>query len=332
MASISVILKLVMLLTTKTLLCATALIPIFMLEPAAEPAPSPEFTSAGELKYPDRYREWIFLGSGLGMTYGPAAAAGQNRPPMFDNVFVNPTAYRAFLESGKWPDKTVLILEVRNSESHASINKDGHFQTDTVAMEAHVKDQGTWTFYGFNRGATSAKAVPRNANCYTCHSANAAVENTFVQFYPELYKVAVHKGTLNKSFTPLPMNASELSSLIAKEPWDKAKTALNQLATQAPDANSIGEGSLNLLAYALMSSGKASTAVELLAWTASRYPQSSNLQDSLADAYLATGDKANAMAASQRALAMVDKDTSIPEPRRVRVRQSAQERLKKLEK
>ena len=33
------------------------------------------FTKSGELVRPTDYREWIFLSSGLGMTYGPNAPA-----------------------------------------------------------------------------------------------------------------------------------------------------------------------------------------------------------------------------------------------------------------
>src|SRR5262245_19760122 len=32
---------------------------------------SPRFTSDGKLFLPENYREWIFLSSGLGMSYGP---------------------------------------------------------------------------------------------------------------------------------------------------------------------------------------------------------------------------------------------------------------------
>jgi hypothetical protein len=46
----------------------------------------PIYTAGGELKMPDRYREWIFLTSGV----SPNAA--MLRHSMFDNVFVNPSA------------------------------------------------------------------------------------------------------------------------------------------------------------------------------------------------------------------------------------------------
>ena len=44
---------------------------------------------------------------GFDMSYNPAMQMGHH---MFDNVFVNPAAYKAFVETGTWPDKTVLVL------------------------------------------------------------------------------------------------------------------------------------------------------------------------------------------------------------------------------
>jgi len=170
----------------------------------------PAYTPDGRLRFPADYREWVFLSSGLGMTYGPLAAANQPEHPTFDNVFVNPSAYAAFKRTGHWPDKSVFILEVRHSQSQGSINQGGHFQRDTVALEAEVRDTsakaGAWTFYDFPSAASavSGKPLPRSASCYSCHAKHGAVDNTFVQFYPVLYAVAQQKKTLNPSFQPLP--------------------------------------------------------------------------------------------------------------------------------
>ena len=176
-----------------------AAMPLMLLLGAAAPPSAVQYAADGQLKLPENYREWVFLSSGLGMTYGPAAEGAETRPPMFDNVFVNPESYRAFLETGKWPDKTLFVLEIRASASHVSINKTGHSQGEVIAIEAEVKDSskpGLWTFYEFPGG----KAFPRTASCYECHGKNAAVENTFVQFYPTLYPVAEKKGTVNPGF------------------------------------------------------------------------------------------------------------------------------------
>src|ERR1700683_2829827 len=99
----------------------------------------PRYAADGQLTLPSDYREWVFLSSGLGMTYEPPAAQSGQRPPSFTNVFVNPTAYRSFIANGKWPDKTMLILEIRASAGKGSINQGGSYQSGLVAIEGGGK-------------------------------------------------------------------------------------------------------------------------------------------------------------------------------------------------
>ena len=176
---------------------------------AQQPA-APAFTSAGQLVRPLDYRSWVFVTSGLGMTYGPAKPA-EGQPPLFDNVFVTREAYNEFLRSGTWPDKTMFILEGRRAEANVSINNGGHTQGQMAFMEAAVKDTarfkntGGWGYFSFDsRGGLveSAAALPPTASCYACHSANTAVDNTFVQFYPELFAVAKARGTVKATYDP----------------------------------------------------------------------------------------------------------------------------------
>jgi hypothetical protein len=53
---------------------------------------------------------WVYLSTGFDMSYNPATHMD---PHTFDNVFVNPEAYEAFVATGTWPDKTMLVLELR---------------------------------------------------------------------------------------------------------------------------------------------------------------------------------------------------------------------------
>src|SRR5580704_3789266 len=76
------------------------------------PGDGPRYSGTA-LIVPTDYREWVFLSSGLGMTYAPASVAPS--APTFGNVFVNPSAYRSFMQTGKWPDRTIFVLELRNS-------------------------------------------------------------------------------------------------------------------------------------------------------------------------------------------------------------------------
>lgn len=148
---------------------------------------------------PNDYREWVWLSSGLGMSY--SAEAGPNSNPSFDNVFASPAAYKVFKATGTWPDKTILILEVRNSGSNSSINRSGHFQTERTDIEAHVKDErmpGKWAFYAFGNGEQTGTLIPKEASCYSCHEQHAAVDTTFVQFYPTLLQIAKAKGKVTR--------------------------------------------------------------------------------------------------------------------------------------
>jgi hypothetical protein len=172
-------------------------------------AADPAFTDQGELVRPPDYREWVFLASGLGMTYGPnRPQAGQPAP--FDNVFVNPDSYRAFKKTGRWPDGTMFMLEIRSAEENVSINAGGRTQGALRAIEASVKDSkrypdGGWSYFTFDgpqglRG--SAAPLPRTADCYACHSKNAAVEWTFTQFYPAAFEIAQRLGTVRPDYDP----------------------------------------------------------------------------------------------------------------------------------
>jgi hypothetical protein len=162
----------------------------------------PAFESDGRLRFPANYREWIFLTSGLDMSYG-AAMQGHS---MFDNVFVEPTAYREFVRTGTWPDGTSLVLESRVAAGKGSINQHGKFQTgDIMGVEVHLKDtrrfQGGWAFFSFD-GDRPAQMVPLGKDCYSCHQQHAAVDTTFVQFYPTLLPIATRKGTLSPGYKP----------------------------------------------------------------------------------------------------------------------------------
>jgi Cytochrome P460 len=165
------------------------------------PAAAPIYTSDGQLHFPEDYRDWIYLTSGFDMSYNPAMNMDHH---MFDNVFVNPDAYRSFVQTGTWPDKTMLVLEVRGAQSKGSINKAGNYQGVTLmGLEVHVKDEarfpGKWAFFGFGDNKT-ATMTPQTAECYSCHANHAAVDTTFVQFYPTLLPIATAKGTLSSSY------------------------------------------------------------------------------------------------------------------------------------
>jgi hypothetical protein len=171
---------------------------------AQQPVDGPQYVNGNNLVRPANYREWVFIGSGLGLTYDASASN-----TTFTNVFVNPAAYRAFMNTGRWPDKSVFVLEFRASATEAPPNTNGRFQTRLVGLEAEVKDSrfpDGWAFYNFRlkAEATADSAPPLTgqdvASCVECHTKSTAVERTFVQFYPTLLEVARAKGTVKPGF------------------------------------------------------------------------------------------------------------------------------------
>jgi hypothetical protein len=165
---------------------------------------SPTYDSKGQMLPPENYREWIYLTSGVDMSYTPKMD-GMEGQSTFDNVFVNPEAYRSFIATGTWPDKTIMVLESRQAGSKGSINQHGHFQSGGVMdLEVHVKDEarfpGKWAFFSFDPKAGNGSLQPQKAACYTCHVSHAAVDTTFVQFYPTLFPISTSKGTLSVAF------------------------------------------------------------------------------------------------------------------------------------
>jgi hypothetical protein len=153
----------------------------------------PAYTHDSKLLLPANYREWVFLSSGFGMNY----SSGSGGHPMFTNVFVTPEAYQGFKSAGKWPQKSMFVVEIYSPTSEGSINKGGYYQRELQGLDVEVKDasqSSEWMYYNFSPSDREATGV--TGSCNTCHSEHAAVEHTFVQFYPTLLDFARQKHLL----------------------------------------------------------------------------------------------------------------------------------------
>lgn len=301
--------------------------------PVVPPERQPQYTPDGSMKRPADYRDWVYLSSGLGMNYSAGGPAGtQPFTPAFTNVFVQPEAYKYFLANGKWPDKTIFALEAYSSTSHGSINKAGSYQDSFQALEANVKDASKpdgWSFYNFDTDNVTAKAFPKQA-CLSCHEKNAAVEASFVQFYPTLLDVAIEKGTLKPGYVA-PLNASRLYKLVADKGWPAAEAALASEKQNNPESSIATEPSLNALGYRLLAAKKTTDAVAVLKRVADENPTSVNAFDSLADAYAAVGNSALELEAAKRELELA-KSSDMPPARRDQYIKLATDRIARLQK
>jgi len=309
-------------------------------DPSSLPASDlPVFTKEGELSFPSDYREWVFLGSGLGMTYGPAAPRpGEN--PSFDNVFVNPSAFARFKETGRWPDGTVFALEVRYSTSHGSINQGGHYQSDLAALEVHVKDSKRFkegmAFFGFGGGvappSATAPALPADAGCIACHVKSGAVDATFVQFYPTALAVAEARGTLRADYVPPPPSPARFGQVLRDKGWAAAEKILAAARGEDPYASVLQEGPLNGIGYGLLRQKDTANAIALFRWIADAFPKSPNARDSLADAYESVGKAAEALAETDKVLALLEADAALQPAAKAQLRKASEDRRARLAK
>jgi hypothetical protein len=289
----------------------------------------PRFTSDGKLLRPD-YRQWVYLSSGLGMNYGPTAA-GASAAPAFTNVFVNPESYREFQKTGKWPDHTMFALEIYGSATHSSPNKNGYFQDSFMALEMNVKDSSFpegWRFFNFDGMGEQGTAIPKDAGCLSCHSKNAAVENSFGQFYPTVLKVALEKGTL-KPGVRIPLSGNRFAELIEQKGWEAAQKAYEE--EKKSEDFALTEPVLNMTGYHLLTMGDPPTALKIFELVTKEHPDSANAWDSLADGYAAVHRKEDAISATQKELSLLAGAKGIPEMQKQNLERSANERLKKLQ-
>jgi hypothetical protein len=284
----------------------------------------PAYTSDGKLALPANYREWVFLTSGFGMNY----STGPVSNPMFTNVYVSPEAYQGFKQTGTWPDRSMFVVEIYSAASHGSINKAGHYQDGFHGLDIEVKDSSRsseWSYYNFGPGATAAGALGGGA-CANCHSANGAVEHTFVQFYPTLLDFSIEKGVV-KPGVHIPLNQSRFLKILKASGWEKTEEAYREDRKKNPDSDLLNEQALNQTGYQLLGENKNAEAISVFTLVTKDYPKSVNAYDSLGDAYAVDGQAEQAIAASEKELILVQSDSSLTADQKKQFTELARRRI-----
>ena len=95
-----------------------------------------------------------------------------------------------------------------------------------------------------------------------------------------------------------------LSATIASQGIDAAVRQYHQLKAAPPAAYNFDQRELNVLGYELVRARRFKEAVRVLELNVEAYPRSSNAYDSLGEAYMADGDKAQAIANYEIALTL----------------------------
>jgi hypothetical protein len=165
----------------------------------------PQYTPSGDLVLPSGFETWVFVGTNLGLSYTPGAAAAAAAPPpraptqQFHNVSINRAAYDYFLANGRFPERTVLVMQVFEAANKepSDVLASGVFNGRRVGLEVAVKNSSRpdgkmtpWAYYNFTNPSDRNKAASATAfpdqNCANCHQRHASIDNVWVQFYPAL--------------------------------------------------------------------------------------------------------------------------------------------------
>jgi hypothetical protein len=150
----------------------------------------PRFNAAGELLRPEGWEAWVLAGTsmGLGYTQPTTLPAPGDAPGIFLNVYVQPWAYDRFMESGEFPQGTMVVLALAEPVTRVDPARRGFTMGEISMLEVHLKQDGLhesgWGFYGFGGEGESAPMIDGAADCYSCHRDEAAHDQAFVQFYP----------------------------------------------------------------------------------------------------------------------------------------------------
>lgn len=174
-----------------------------------QPGATPRYAPNGSLLVPVGFETWVFVGSNLGMVYKPDLAAttaletSRADHRRFHNVYIHPEAYGQFLATRRFPELTVLVMELfaAADKEPKGILAGGVFNGERVGVEVAVKNsfrpdgQTTpWAYYDFTDPADSSKVLPSarafpDRSCEHCHRQHASMDNVWVQFYPILRKL-----------------------------------------------------------------------------------------------------------------------------------------------
>jgi hypothetical protein len=168
-------------------------------KPAAgdtRPSPvMPRYNGDGALQLPPDYRQWVFIGSSLGLSYTEGGPASMNME-MFHETLMEPSAYKHFVDTGTFREGTMLALLLHGTGEKVMPARRGKFAADVHGVEMAVKDKSHraegWAYYNFGGMSgvrTTSQAMPKES-CYSCHVQHAKRDNVFLQFYGLLAEAA----------------------------------------------------------------------------------------------------------------------------------------------
>jgi len=209
-------------------------------------------------------------------------------------------------ESMRYADRTQIVFEDPKLD-HFDFQSLGYVMT-LAGMRPDAAPSVDEAFHRFNRLTLAFLDQHLGARTSRPQSPAVAAGDPFVTI-------------THLAATPAPIQLADVMNAIAE---GKTEQAL-KLAGKNID---IPEQTVNLAGYNLLGGGQFADAIRVFQLNVDAHPTSANAYDSLADAYLAAGDKEKAAELARRAEALLATDTTIPAARRQAIQESIRGKLK----
>ena len=123
-----------------------------------------------------------------------------------------------------------------------------------------------------------------------------------------------------------PLTVPDFLGAIDEDDADAAIAAYRKL-WKSRGTPPVTEAVVNVAGYNLLLGGRPDEGMKLLALNAEAFPNSANVYDSLADAYLAAGDRDKARELAKKAATLLDADTTLTPERRAAIKMSIDQKL-----
>jgi hypothetical protein len=121
--------------------------------------------------------------------------------------------------------------------------------------------------------------------------------------------MAIWVPQVKAAYDPRKSIAETLSATIASSGIDAAAKQYHELKAAAPATYNFDEDELNALGYQLIRTKKFEEAIRILQLNVEAYPKSSNVYDSLGEAYMDDGDKPQAIANYRKSIELNPKNS-----------------------
>lgn len=198
---------------------------------------------------------------------------------------------------------------------------------------AVVYDDPALTHWDFQSlGYATALAGARGADADKVASAFHSWNRETLAFLDAHLKGGTYKPPAKATHIaalPAPIGIQEFMNALEEEGADAAITAY-RTAWKTRGEPPVAEAAINVAGYTLLFGGRAADGLRILQLNAEAWPQSANTYDSLADAYVFTGDRAKALELTKKANELLAKESALTPERRAAIQGSIDAKLRDL--